>query len=198
MRVRLFTIAIALTAMTVPSVASAATILAAGASDWEYTFLDPTGDLTWNTTTGGWATGAAPFGTEVTGDFAYNTLWPADATATLTDDLWVRRAVDFAGFDLSSITWNLGVDNGYKLYLNGVLVSSDNAEGFTNRWEYTGIFPGALPGMNILALALEDHGGLTAFDMEINGQAVPDMGNTMPLLLAGLGILGIGYSRFRR
>jgi hypothetical protein len=197
MKTGLFTIAIALTLMTLPSVAAASTILSAGSADWEYTFVDPTADLTWNTTTGGWATGAAPFGTETTGDFAYATLWPADATATLNDDLWVRRTVDFTGYDLNTIQWNLGVDNGYKLYLNGVLVSDDNAEGYTVKWEYTGMFPGALPGMNILALALEDHGGLTAFDMEINGQAVPDTGNTMPLLLAGLGVLGIGYSRFR-
>jgi hypothetical protein len=193
-----FTIAIAITLMTLPSVAAASTILTAGAGDWEYTFVDPTADVTWNTTAGGWATGAAPFGTETTGDFAYATLWPADATATLNDDLWVRRTVDFTGYDLNTIQWNLGVDNGYKLYLNGILISDDNAEGFTFKWEYNGMFPGALPGLNFLALALEDHGGLTAFDMEINGTAVPDTGTTMPLLLAGLGILGIGYRRVGR
>ena len=45
-------------------------------------------------------------------------------------------------------------------------VASDNAEGFTFRWEYSGTFPSLNAGTNVIAVALEDHGGATAFDME--------------------------------
>jgi hypothetical protein len=200
MKTKLSTIAVVLTLTLLPSAANASTILATGSS-WEYTFTDPTGDATWNTTTGsvGWLTGLAPFGNHCcNGDgFDFVTPWPADGD--LDDDLWVKTAVDFTGFDLSTITWNLGVDNGFKLYLNGSLIDSDNAEGYTSQWEYTGAFgAAAVPGINIVAVALEDHGGLTAFDMEINGTAaVPDVASTLTLLVTGIGLLGIGYKRSR-
>lgn len=85
------------------------------------------------------------------------------------DDLWVRRTIDLTGVDLSQVSWGLGVDNGFKLYANGTLIDAQNAGGGTHRWEYTGGFGGALvSGVNVIAVALEDHGGATAFDMEIN------------------------------
>ena len=201
MRAKLSTIAIVFTLTLLPSAADALTILAPASGGWEYTFTDPTADPLWNTTTGtgvGWATGTAPFGNHCCNfdGFDFATLWPADASDG--DDLWVRRSVDFTGYSLSSIGWDLGVDNGYKLYLNGGLIASANAEGYTFKWEYTGTFPSALPGMNVLAVALEDHGGLTAFDMQITGTAtVPDLGSTLPLLLTGLGVIGLGYNRSR-
>lgn len=199
MKVKLSTIAVLCTLTLLPVAADASTILATG-STWEYTFANPTGDSSWNTTTAsaGWLTGPAPFGnTCCNGDgFDFATFWAADGTDG--DDLWVKKAVDFTGFDLSSIVWNLGVDNGFKLYLNGALISGANAEGYTFKWEYSGTFPAALPGMNIVAVALEDHGGLTAFDMEVTGTAaVPDVASTLPLLLTGLGALGIAYKRSR-
>ena len=213
MRAKLSTVAMLLTLTLLPSVAGAGTILSAASAGWEYTFTDPTGDASWNTTTGtgsGWLIGGAPFSNVTTatdptgGDFAYDsggTLWPVDSTPNPSpdgDDLWVRKTIDFTGYDLSSIKWNIGVDNGFTLYLNGVFVATQNAEGFTFKWEYpNGTFPGALPGVNVLALALEDHGGLTAFDMEVTGNAVPDVTGTLPLLLTGLGMLGIGYKRSR-
>jgi hypothetical protein len=199
MKSKLATIAVLFTFVVLPLPAAASTILPTG-SIWEYTFSDPTGDATWNTTTGGWRTGPAPFGNNCCAldGFDWATFWAADGSDG--DDLWVRKSVDFTGYDLSSLTWNLGVDNGYKLYLNGALVASDNAEGYTFQWEYSGILAGALPGSNVIAVALEDHGGLTAFDMEINGNrtaTVPDAASTLTLLMTGLGVLGMGYRRSR-
>ena len=168
-------------------------------SDWEYTFTDPTGDASWNTTTGvggTWALGPAPFGNTtgtLNGDFDFATRWNADGRDG--DDLWVRRAVDLTGFDLSTIRWDLGVDNGFKLYANGTLIESRNAEGFTFRWEYTGDFGMALQnGVNVIAVATEDHGGATAFDMQITGdRVIPE-----PASAAVLALLGLGAAAGRR
>jgi hypothetical protein len=170
-------------AIFLPVYASAATVLAPGAT-WEYTFTDPTVSPAWATTTGGWSTGLAPFGnntggysSDPLGYFDYKTNWPVGSPNALQDDLWVRKEIDLTGYDLTTVKWDLGVDNGFKLYLNGNLVAQDNTEGFTYRWEYGGNFnPGTLnQGMNVIAVALEDHGGLTAFDMQLTGTAaVPE------------------------
>ncbi len=188
-----------------PLAAEGAPILPAG-SLWQYTFCDPTADPTWNTTTGlggacGWAEGNAPF-SNVGGvdDFSFNnagTYWPAtsdDVAGPFHDDLWVRLALDLTGYDLSTVLWELGVDNGFKLFLNGVMLASDNQEGYTHRWEYSGTLPGAIPGLNVIALALEDHGVRTAFDMQITGDLVP-VPEPGTMMLVGLGGLGLAARR---
>lgn len=184
--------------------AAADTVLPPGAT-WEYTFTDPTGDPTWNTTTGGgWATGAAPFGNCPNGcgfnnDFNFNTFWGADGADG--DDLWVRIALDFTGFDVSTALWDLGVDNGFKLYANGTQVGGANAEGYTFRWEYSGNFA-ASPlnaGLNIIAVALEDHGGLTAFDMQITADPVNPVPVPAALWLFGTALIGlVGFGKRRK
>lgn len=188
--------------------AHAATVLAPGAL-WEYTAADPTLDPAWNNSTGGWNTGSAPFGNVPVGELAYGTLdfgyatyWaPGDFSTNLdgsfVDDLWVRTSINVSSLDLGTILWDLGVDNGFKLYANGILVAQNNAEMYTNRWEYSGDFGSALiDGVNVIALALEDHGGLTAFDMQITGRekpnaSVPEAGTSF--FLFGLGLSGIGF-----
>ena len=168
---------------------------------WEYIFTDPTSNPAWNTTTGGWSSGLAPFGNytgsygaDTTGAFSYQTFWDADNSGSFDDDLWVRTSVDFSGYSLPSLSWNLGVDNGFKLYVNGVPVANANAEGYTFRWEYSGDFSGISlnPGVNIIAVALEDHGVLTAFDMEITGTPVPEPGI---LILLGISMMSVAGLR---
>jgi len=174
---------------------------------WQYTFCDPTADLTWTLTTGlggacGWLEGPAPFSNVVGVDpFGYEyrngTFWAEnydDQEGPFFDNLWVRRTIDLTHYDLSTVFWQMAVDNGYKMYLNGTLLGSDNQEGYTYAWEYSGIFPNATQGVNILALALEDHGVRTAFDMEIIGTPVPEPGT---LVLVGMGGLALA-ARFRR
>jgi len=170
-----------------------ADIIQAPGAVWEYTFSSPS-DVNWKTGAGsGFVTGAAPFGNTSGGDFGANTFWGADGGDGV--DVYLRRTLDLTGYDLSTIAWDLGVDNGFSLYANGVLVGSGNAEGFAARWEYTGGFGGSLvAGINYLAVELEDHGGATAFDMQIRGErstSVPDSGTTLGLLLLSAGLLAI-------
>lgn len=182
-------------AIFMPVCAQADAILAPGHT-WEYTFADPTAVSTWATSTGGWTTGPAPFGNYTTGSydpagyFSWKTWWEVDAVVENGDDLWVRTKIDLTGYNLATISWDLGVDNGFKLYANGVLVSQANGEGYTYRWEYSGDFSAVSlnSGLNVFAVALEDHGGLTAFDMQITGSPVP-----VPpaILLLGSGLLGL-------
>jgi hypothetical protein len=141
-------------------------------SEYQYSFA-PINDPNWNTTTIGWVTGFSPFGntnfSDGTSNFNYQTYWPSDGADG--NDLYVRKEFDLSNFNISTINWYLGIDNGYELYINGHLISSDNAEGFTYRWEYSGTIPSQYlnPGINVVALALEDHGGLTAFDLMMTG-----------------------------
>ena len=183
---------------TTASVSRAAIIVPPGAI-WEYTFSDPTGNPIWNTTTGAWTTGAAPFSSRPDGDFGANTPWPVDGS-DLDDDLWLRVAVDLTGYDLNTIDYDLGVDNGFKLYANGNLIASDNAEGGTSRWEYSGTIESGslLSGFNVFAVALEDHGEGTSFDMQVSGTpkagGVPDGGSTAMMIALG-GILAVAARR---
>jgi hypothetical protein len=157
----------------------------------------------------------APFGDILKGaltlafspDFVPATDWPID-TVSDGDDLFVRKIVDFTGFILASLKFDLGIDNGFKLYVNGVLVASDNKELFTTRWEYTGALPGAVSGLNVIALELEDHDAsgpvtnLNAFDMQITGDPIPvvqELPEPGTLLMFGMmAPVAYGWARRRK
>jgi hypothetical protein len=79
------------------------------------------------------------------------------------------------------------VVNGLSLFANGNSVAAGNAERFTSRSEYSGNIPAAYlhGGNNLIFVELEDHGGLTAFDMQITGdrsRTVPNAGASSFLL----------------
>lgn len=137
-------------------------------SFWEYTFTPPPSD--WKINSGTLPTGQAPFGslksTGIDSLFNYNTIWPPFKT------LYVRKKINLANYDLSSLKYYLGVDNGYELYVNGNFVSKGYAEGYTYRWEYSGNIPPSFlnPGDNIIALILLDTGGYSAFDFQLTGK----------------------------
>jgi hypothetical protein len=179
-------------------------VLAPGSS-WEYTTVNPTTNSTWTTSTGGWAVGQAPFGNDWGHSFDSNfypkTNWPVNNSTA--DDFWVRTTLNLAGFDLNTINWNLGADNGYTLFLNGHQISNNFAEGYTYRWEYSGSFGSSIlnSGINYLAVALNDTGGMTAFDMQVTGrhaasQPVPEPSTYG--LLGAAGLLGLAVLRRRR
>jgi hypothetical protein len=144
------------------------TVIVKPKSFWEYTFTSP--PTTWKTSFGTWTTGQAPLGslksTGIDSLFNYNTLWPPFKT------VYVRKKINLENYDLSSLTYYLGVDNGYELYINGNFVSKGYAEGYTYRWEYSGNIPPSFlnPGDNIIALILVDTGGFSAFDLQLTGK----------------------------
>ena len=141
-----------------------------------------------------WLVGNAPFSNVGSDDFAANTDWTAGFDPVVRHTFTLGTPVD--------MTAELGVDNGYDLYVNGVLVSSANAEGFTSRWEYIVHIPASmfLVGSNVIALQLEDHGGSTAFDMHLFGDSrgLPSVPEPSTWLLLGTGLVGLLAYRARR
>lgn len=137
----------------------------------------------------------APFGDSATSDYykglpslgdTFNTLWPVGTT-------WhVSKTVDFTGFDLSTITYSLGIDNDADLFLNGVQVGDINHDGVAYLGDFTGALTGLTSGNNTISLDIKDRGVASFFAMEISGdrlQTVPDAGASAGLL--GLGLLGL-------
>jgi hypothetical protein len=120
----------------------------------------------WQTSSGGWPQGALPFSGVDTGSVPNTTYWPLGST------YYLRKQIDLTNYNLSSINWSIGVDNGYSLYLNGVLISSDNQGGPATEWEYIGDFPQNLLnlGTNYIALIISDDGaGGASFNMKVTG-----------------------------
>lgn len=108
----------------------------------------------------GWAVGRAPFSNQKTGDFAYRTYWPEATT------MWLRKSVQIpAATDLQVY---MGIDDGYELYCNGVLVTRAFGGG-TSRWSVSTQIPRSLVvrGRNVIALRVIDSGALNGFDMRL-------------------------------
>ena len=144
----------------------------------------------------GTSTGQAGFGnTTPPSGGARNTNWTAGT------DLALQTTINVAGSVVGDVTLNLATDNGAIVFVNGVEVFSEIAEGYTSIWEYTRTISGGLfsAGANEISVLTEDHGGATFFDMQL----IADDGITrVPapgvLALFGLGLVGMGLLRRRR
>lgn len=153
-----------------------------------YQYIDATAGTTYGGSTAGWetsgyddsgwSTGAAIFGNSTGIDSNPNvTQWDAGYDPKLRLTFTLSSAFD-------NIKGMVAVDNGYDVWLDGVYISGANAEGYTWYWEYSFDMPDLAAGTHTLAFQLEDHGGLTAFDFQMEGNLVPEPG--------ALGALGIG------
>lgn len=172
-------------------IASATTLVAQG-STWDYSVL--TNDLwsnwgavdhnSFNWSSASWSTGNAAFGNPYS--LPYNTYWAAGTDLALSQTFQINGALQ------GPVTLNLASDNGFVVFVNGQQVAKDNAEGYTNYWEYTFSLPTSLfsAGSNTIEILAEDHGGATFFDLELTGDVapVPEPGT---VTLLGIGMLGL-------
>lgn len=121
------------------------------------------------------------------------TYWAADT------DLALQKTFTFNGSISGDMNLHVASDNGFLVYLNGQLLAKENAEGFTSYWEYNySLSPASLvQGGNLLQVLAEDHGGLTYFDMQIDGDVV-NVPEPSLLGLLGIGLIGMVSIRTRK
>jgi hypothetical protein len=193
---------LALAVVASSAAAAPMTMVADHAAGWQYQTIraDLWPAATWATVdystytsnaTGPWSTGTAAFGNVVQA----TTNWAANT------DLALQYTFNFFG-TAADLLLNVAVDNGFAIFLNGVQVAKDNAEGFTNYWEYTfNLNPSALAqGLNVLQVLAEDHGGATYFDLKLSSTDVDEARVPVPatMVLLATGLLGLAASRRRR
>lgn len=112
----------------------------------------------------GTSTGQAGFGnTTPPAGGATNTNW------SVFDDLALQTTVNLSGNVIGDVTLNVAIDNGAKVFINGVDVFFRDAGGYTSIWEYTATISGSLfnAGLNTISVLTSDYGGLTFFDMQL-------------------------------
>ena len=130
---------------------------------------------------------------------ATNTTW------NVNDDLALQTTATLLGDVIGNVTLNLAVDNGAKVFINGVDVFFADAGGYTNIWEYTASISGGLfnVGLNTISVMVSDYGGLTFFDMELVAEEGIRTPNAVPvpaaMWLFGSALVGLmGFGRRRK
>ena len=176
------------------------TTLVAEKSEWRYSVLSTDlwtnwgaagyGSFDWGHAT--WSTGNAAFGNPYS--LPYNTAWAANT------DLALQKTFTIDGALSTPITLNVASDNGFMVFINGNQVAKENAEGYTFYWEYTlglSASPFLSPGLNLIQVLAEDHGGATFFDLKLTGDVSP-VPEPSTLVLFAMGIAGLASGLIRR
>ncbi|MDD2463566.1 MAG: PEP-CTERM sorting domain-containing protein [Desulfobulbus sp.] len=172
--------------------AQASTILVDQGASWSYTVLQTDLWSNWGSVThdsvvweaASWQSGDAAFGNLYS--LKYNTDWTANT------DLALEKTFDITGLLSSPVTLNVAVDNGFIVFINGVQVAKENAEGYTNYWEYTLQIDQKwfTTGENTIQVLAEDHGGATFFDLKMTADVTP-IPEPASLLLLGAGLVSL-------
>ena len=124
-------------------------------ANWTYTTTSPAADwMQPHFNASAWQHGQSGFGTRNTPGAVIGTTWS-------TDDIWLRREVEFSEKNFSKVDAWLHYDEDTEVYINGVLALQVN--GFINEYD---VFPltaagrAALkPGKNIIAMHCHQTGG---------------------------------------
>jgi hypothetical protein len=134
-------------------------------------------------TGGGWSTG----------------LVSIPAQWKVNDETAIVYVLDGGKAGLSNVEFDLGVDNGLFVWIDGIFKLGAMAPYGSNLGEYHLDLGSLSAGKHFVQILREDHGGSTDFDIlakgDVNPARVPEPGT---MLLVGTGLLGmIGLGRKR-
>ncbi|MBN2013087.1 PEP-CTERM sorting domain-containing protein [candidate division KSB1 bacterium] len=147
---------------------------------------------TFNWNNNNWQDGQAAFGNPYSAGFPYNTYWQAGT------DLALKTEFEITG-NLNSVILNVASDNGFIVFINGVQVAKEWADGYTSYWEYTKT-PSTTPfqfGLNTISVFAEDNGGATFFDLQLGGDVSP-IPEPASVALMGIGFISMGLLGYYR
>ena len=164
-------------------------------SEAEFKYINATAATTFGGSTTGWTEAGYDDSAWFDGQAIFgntDSLAPRNTQWDVNYDPFLRKKINLAT-DMTNVVLSVAVDNGFTMYIDGAQVATANAGGFTSYWEYTFNLSDLSAGEHQLAIALDDYGGLTTFDMMLEGEAVPE-----PASMAALGLGAVALMRRRK